>query len=149
MENNITLNEWLKKFNNNEFNDGSVEVQISAGWYDWFCSNSSLVNKTKKLGKIVNKISKLLSEDFKNTHYVWFKNNCPCYGDLYDDIRFSDLKTGNNDLVFIPKSGFDNSKNETQIASFNNKLFHLQDKNGFVFRGDYKKSLEFIKNLNL
>ena len=31
-------------------------VQIDAGWYDWFCKDTSLVNKTKRMGNIIKQI---------------------------------------------------------------------------------------------
>jgi len=101
---NIPLRLWLEMFNNNEFNNPSTKTQIKAGWYDWFCRDSSLHIKTETLGKIVVRISKSDKIDVDNM-YVWFKNNCPLYGSLYDDIRFSDIKTGTNIWVVTPKCG--------------------------------------------
>ena len=35
---NITVREWVNKFNNKEFESKNIAVQCDAGWYDWFCS---------------------------------------------------------------------------------------------------------------
>lgn len=89
----INLIEWNRKFENGDFNFVDVKTQIKAGWYDWFCKDSSLLNKTLKMGKIINKIVNGGKLNFERT-YVWFKNNCPLNGGLYDDFRFADLATG-------------------------------------------------------
>ena len=93
MKDRISINEWINKFLSGEFDSQDVRVQIQAGWYDWFCKDSSLANKTKKMGNIVRQVKrggKVNLDDW----YVWFKNNCPLNGPLYDDFRFASLETG-------------------------------------------------------
>lgn len=93
MKGRISINEWINKFLSGEFDSQDVRVQIQAGWYDWFCKDSSLVNKTKKMGNIVRQIKSGGKVNLDNW-YVWFKNNCPLNGPLYDDFRFAKLDTG-------------------------------------------------------
>lgn len=58
-----------------------------------FCNDSALANKTKKLGAKVCKIAN--SKRFnKETSYVFFKNNCPCVGALYDQFSICDIESG-------------------------------------------------------
>ena len=93
MKDRISINEWINKFLSGEFDSQDVRVQIQAGWYDWFCKDSSLAKKTKKMGNIVRQVKrggKVNLDDW----YVWFKNNCPLNGPLYDDFRFASLETG-------------------------------------------------------
>lgn len=93
MKDRTSINEWINKFLSGEFDSQDVRVQIQAGWYDWFCKDSSLANKTKKMGNIVRQVKrggKVNLDDW----YVWFKNNCPLNGPLYDDFRFASLETG-------------------------------------------------------
>ena len=63
------------------------------GFYDWFCKDSSLPNKAKTL---FSKLKVLVgSPKFDPSKcYVFFKNNCPMVGKLYDDFRICDLETG-------------------------------------------------------
>lgn len=91
----ISLKEWIKKFVDEEFDYPSRENQIRAGWYDWFCRDTSLRNKTYKMGNIIQKIT---NENLLNNCYIFFKNNCPMVGPLYDDFRICDLKTG--DVIY-------------------------------------------------
>ena len=37
--------------------------------------------------------------------YVFFKNNCPFDGPLYDDFRICDIESGNVLYTVTPKSG--------------------------------------------
>ena len=100
-----TLREWIERFNKYEFHVPSTDVQIQAGWYDWFCSDSALVGKTKKLGPKVIQIAESKKVD-KDKMYVFFKNNCPCDGPLYDDFRICSLKDDGEVVYNItPRSG--------------------------------------------
>lgn len=100
----LTIREWLENYNAGKYSDPDVDTQITAGWYDWFCSDKALAGKTKKLASKVKRIAKSAKVDLDNM-YVFFKNNCPMNGSLYDDFRFCDLKTGNVIFTITPKSG--------------------------------------------
>jgi len=93
MKKEMNLAEFAERFNRGEFNSKSRLVQIQAGWYDWFCSDTALASKTQKLAPKVLSIMDSKKID-KETSYVFFKNNCPCVGALYDQFSICDIKTG-------------------------------------------------------
>ena len=89
----ISVREWIARFLDNEFDGNDFATQVGAGWYDWFCKEKSLRNKTYKMGRIIKRVKdggKVGLDDW----YVWFKNNCPMNGPLYDDFRFARLSDG-------------------------------------------------------
>lgn len=94
---NMTLNEFCRRFSRGEFNCTATAVQIEAGWYDWWCRSSALRGKTEKLGSKVCEIKDSKRFDASRC-YVFFKNNCPMVGRLYDQFSICDLKTG--DVLF-------------------------------------------------
>ncbi|MFH2116695.1 MAG: hypothetical protein ABII85_01485 [Bacillota bacterium] len=93
MNNNIKLSTWIESFNEGNFELKDVQTQIKAGWYDWFCKDSSLGNKTKLMGNIIKQIKSGGKVELEK-NYVWLKNNCPLGGPLYDDFRIADLDSG-------------------------------------------------------
>ena len=93
MERKINIVSWIDAFLAGTFDSADVQTQIKGGWYDWFCKDSSLASKTKKMGNIIKDIKSGGKVDLTNW-YVWFKNNCPMVGPLYDDFRFADMETG-------------------------------------------------------
>lgn len=98
MEKKLTLKEWIHDFNEGNFDSPDKTTQIEAGWYDWFCKDTSIKNKTKRMGNIIKQIKPSGKVDL-DTSYVWFKNNCPLHGPLYDDFRIADIETNNNLFV--------------------------------------------------
>lgn len=89
----MTTREWQQAFEAGEFNSPSVTTQIRAGWYDWFCRDTALAKKTQRMGGIIKKVRDGGKIDLDKT-YVWFKNNCPLVGPLYDDFRIADRESG-------------------------------------------------------
>ena len=91
------------------------------GFYDWFCSTKALERKAKfllaKFSLIAN--SKKINQD---TMYLWFKNNCPINGSLYDDFRISDIKTSNVIFTVTPKSGFTADEGRAEVWGIENKF---------------------------
>ncbi len=98
MDKQIKLSEWIQRFKSDEFNKPDTTTQIKAGWFDWFCRDLSLANKTIKMGNIIKQIKAGGKVDLE-TSYVWFKNNCPLNGPLYDDFRIADIENNNNLFV--------------------------------------------------
>lgn len=92
---NISIQNFITNFDNGVYDSDDYDTQCNAGWYDWFCKQSSLRNKTQLLGKKVKQLSASAKVDV-NKHYVYFKNNCGNV--LYDDFRICSLDTG--DVIY-------------------------------------------------
>jgi len=111
--------EQLDEFKQGKFDNKDCNTQVEAGWFDWFCNDRSLANKTKKLYGKVNSVLKA-NEKGKRFNpkkvYVSFKNNCPGDGHLYDSFFFVDIKT--DDVVFwiTPSSGYKKEIGQAQVA---------------------------------
>lgn len=87
----------------------AVETDSSNLFYDWFCSDAAIPRKAKSLMSKVKQIA--FSSKFNiNETYVFFKNNCPMSGPLYDDFRICDLESGNVLFTVAPKATFYNGE---------------------------------------
>lgn len=109
-----TTRKQIADFLAGAFDAPDRDTQCDAGWYDWFCRDSSLVNKTKKLYKKLIRISKSKKFNLDKT-YVFFKNNCPMYGSLYDDFRICDIRTGNVIFTITPSNGHSSGKGIAEV----------------------------------
>lgn len=124
MDKQIKLSEWIKQYQSGTFDSPDTKTQIKAGWYDWFCKDTSLANKTKKMGNIIKQIKEGGKVDLE-TSYVWFKNNCPLSGPLYDDFRIADIENNNN-LIVVQIDCFRNDSKYTvfeRLDGFENPVF--------------------------
>lgn len=80
------------------------------GWYDWFCSDSSLKNRTKKFFPLILGISEGGKVDFE--WEAWFKNNYPCaYDGTYDQLRIS--SDDQNEFVIGYKEPYEDAEGKT------------------------------------
>ena len=100
-----TLRQQLEAFENGVFleSDGQKDTGCFV-FYDWFCKDSSLKRKAESLFKKTKLFVKMKDVDLDRT-YVFFKNNCPVGGPLYDDFRICDIESGNVLYTVTPKSG--------------------------------------------
>ena len=115
MSNEISIREWIKNYNAGMYKAKDVHTQIKAGWYDWFCKDSALCNKTKRLA---GKLKKLIGSPKFNVDktYVFFKNNCPMMGKLYDDFRICEIDGEGTPLYTItPALGYDKDFGKSEV----------------------------------
>ena len=99
---NMNIATFAVRFLRGDFDLNDRKTQIEAGWYDWFCRDTSLAAKTQNLGKKVLRVMKSSKIDIEK-NYVFFKNNCPMRGSLYDDFRICDMETGNVIYTVVPR----------------------------------------------
>ena len=109
MKDNYTLRDQLEAFAN-----GNILDDRCFYFYDWFCRDTSLERKANALMRKVKKFVKAAKVDLDKT-YVFFKNNCPLYGTLYDDFRICDRETGDVIYTVAPSLGYERSKGEAEV----------------------------------
>jgi hypothetical protein len=90
-----TLAAQLNAFESGQIMDSDGTVGNCFNFYDWFCKDSSLERKAHALFPRVKRFLKEHPEIDTQSTYVFFKNNCPVVGSLYDDFRIVDIESGN------------------------------------------------------
>ena len=99
-----TLTQQLAAFEQGKFIDSEGRETRCFNFYDWFCKEKSLKNKAIRLFSLVKRWVKNRNTDTDKV-YVFFKNNCPMNGPLYNDFRICDIETGDVIWTVIPKCG--------------------------------------------
>lgn len=138
----LSIVEQLQNFFLGKYDEQSTAVQIQAGWYDWFCKDELLYKKTKALyGKLQQIIfSKRIQQLGLENVYVFFKNNCPVNGSLYDDFRICSIETGNVIYTIVPKCGHKSSKGLAEIWGKENEFKEP------LFKGTWNDAKKFFNN---
>jgi len=130
------LKQQLEAYANGYFleSDGNSDTGCYL-FYDWFCKDTSLEGKARRLFSNLKTFLKHHPEIDQTKHYVWFKNNCPFNGPLYDDFRISDMETGYVIWNVTPRSGH---SGKAEVYSISND-FKEPLKTADTFRGLFKK----------
>ena len=134
----ITVHSSIQEVVNTELTD----KEILNLWYDYFCKSSSLVNKGRALIRKLKKIYKLNELSGRkyfdpNKTYVFFKNNCPCCGSLYDDFRICDLET--REVIFVIQVNRYDQKHSAELWGQPNNF------EGAILEGSIKDVYNYFK----
>ena len=87
----VSLAEQLNAFASGRIIDSEGDQNDCFNFYDWFCKDAALERKANILFPKVKKFIESTQVDILDT-YVFFKNNCPGAGPLYDDFRICNEK---------------------------------------------------------
>lgn len=100
-----TLTQQLKAFDEGRYLDSNGYESECYNFFDWFCKDKALKAKSERLFKAVKRWVRKRNTDTDKV-YVFFKNNCPMNGPLYDDFRICDVETGDVIWTVVPKRGY-------------------------------------------
>lgn len=71
----LRLREFRERYLSGEFSDSSFSTQVQAGWYDWFCPDSELAGRLKRLWDEI--ISRITDDRVLDAYTIRFCNVCP------------------------------------------------------------------------
>lgn len=85
-------------------------------FWDWFCSEKALKIKSKLLMTKAEKVMSKLGLD-PEMHRVFFKNNCPGQGKLYDSFQICTYDEAGDVVIWCaPSLGYKSEEGKAQLV---------------------------------
>jgi len=109
-----TLRQQLEAFDKGIYLDSKGEESWCYTFYDWFCQDSSLKRKSDTLFRQVKRFVAANPKINQDKTYVFFKNNCPVGGPLYDSFSICDNE---KDEVIYWVTGKSGHTNQAEVYS--------------------------------
>ena len=101
-------------------------------FWDWFCSEKALKIKSKLLMTKAAKVMSKLGLD-PETHRVFFKNNCPGQGKLYDSFSICTNDEANDVVIWCtPSSGHKSVEGQAELVDFRIKTEEVHNGKSIV-----------------
>jgi hypothetical protein len=141
MTKSINLRQQFQAFEQGIILDSNGGQSRCFNFYDWFCKETSLEAKSKKLYRQAINFCKEFDIDL-DTNYVFFKNNCPLDGSLYDSFSICNVETGDVQYWVCASSGFNYKKGQAEISGRVNGEFKLDLYVGSNLREIYRQRRE-------
>jgi hypothetical protein len=110
----MLVRRFINNYESGVYDSGDHQAMIEAGWYDWFCEDYEL---NERLDEMFPKIKQLAASSKIDIDrmYVFFKNNCPLDGEIYDDFRFCEIETDDVVYTVTPASGYERDKSMASV----------------------------------
>lgn len=159
MSEKISIREFLKRYDEKEYEKNKYNVLKQCDvWYDWFCKDEQLFTRMKPLVGFLKKITKYPIINIDEC-YVYFKNNCPMNGPLYDSMGICKLTEHNDQLCWIGflKAGTHGQPHYTVEVCFDDSMIPFIKGGPAPSKGDgsydepyvfysRKSAIEFFRN---
>jgi len=111
---NITVRAFIRNYENGKYQSPDKDTMIDAGWFDWFCEDEELKPRLDAMFPKIEQIATSSKIDIDNM-FVFFKNNCPLDGEIYDDFRFCEMRSGDVVYTITPESGHERIKGRSEV----------------------------------
>lgn len=130
----MTVKEFQNEYYKGNLRSSDINTQINAGRFDWFCSNGNLSKRTRRVARVIKRIT---NQNLFGAKVV-LKNACPVASNLYDIIYLqmeeivigvciyymdNSANTFDHYEIFTSKSGYENFRSfddVNELADFLN-----------------------------
>lgn len=110
----------------------------SHGFFDWFCDDGLLQQKSKGLIEKASQIKDTSRFDSTKV-FMYFENACPGEGELFDRLLIANLKNGKVLYSVTPASGHKIAAGRAQVWGRENKF------NGPLVDGSWEDVIAFFQ----